>query len=241
MSDIHSHLNMHEDEVPESAAPADGEQPEADKAERPAPAPGPEPKRKAGFAGHREALRRTGRIAVAVGLFVLGAIVALFVEHFVISNGNQTRLSQFQDWRLICPPVKANLPCTLSDTITNANGSGTLLLISLNSAKLGSQMNVVVPHGVLLGPGMGFAIGDESPRTRPYETCDQNGCVALVELDEGTLAAMESTAMGHVSISVTGREQPVDVNFSLAGFVNGYQALRSAEARRNSILNFLDR
>lgn len=188
-------------------------------------------------------LNRWSRFAAIAAVFLAaGAVLGVVCEHLVKTPDAATRLTQHQDWRVICPPMtQTDTGCTLSNSIARAQGGGTLAMISLGSTAPGAKLNVIVPHGVLLDAGMGFAVGDAPSQTLPYETCDQNGCVVLVTLDAATLTAMKTKANGQVSVAAMGQQQPVVIPFSLAGFVAGYDDLRREDGKRGSFLRFLYR
>ena len=129
--------------------------------------------------------------------------------------------------------------CSLTAQILREDG-GALLSLSISDTAPGSQMSVVVPHGVMLEPGLGFSVGDGSLKVLPYETCMPQGCLVLVGLDSETLKAMKAATTGNVVV-VPGNGSPVTIPFSLKGFAEGFAALADAKDREDSMWNFLDR
>ncbi len=186
--------------------------------------------------------------AITLGLLIAGAIIGILLQAGLTPADKATRLSQFQDWRVVCPPMTEKDPtnnqtlgCTLSNSIARDAGGGTLAMLSIGSTKADAKMNVIVPHGVLLDPGLMFAVAETTPQTRPYETCDNNGCVALVALDAAMLTALRSKSQGQVQVAAMGQQQPVSIPFSLAGFDEGYAALQREDSRRTGFFSFLYR
>ncbi len=181
------------------------------------------------------------QVAIVVGLLFMGGVLALLGERLLGGNVEESRMSQYQAWSLICPPRTQPISCKLTQSVNRESGTGSLALLSAESEGDRMQMRIVVPLGVLLQAGVGFSVGDVLTQVRPYETCDPSGCMALVMLDATVLSAMTSKDMGEVGISVPTSEQPFSVPYSLAGFKEGYAALVKANAQRNSVFSFLYR
>lgn len=189
--------------------------------------------------------RSWGRIALYTGivlaLLIAGGALALVGERVMLAKAqNEVRIQTFEDWRVICPPLaQRDAPCALTQDV-NRDLGGTIVALSLDSADPGATMSVTVPHGILLEPGLGFSVGNDPMRVRPYETCGPVGCFAVVTLDADTLKALQSNETGQVVV-VPGAGAPVTVPFSLKGFTEGHAALARAASRRNSFWAFLDR
>lgn len=188
-----------------------------------------------------------GRVVMRVGIVILlliaGAVLALGAERLLGGgqSANEMRISTFQDWRVICPPVTPQTPnCALTSDVVRDTG-GVLLTLSLLDPTPGKQLSLTVPHGVLLDSGIGFAIGNEPLRVRPYETCTNQGCIAMVTTDADTLKSMNGNQTGHITVAVPNNPQPVNIPFSLKGFADGYGALQKANARRSGMFSFLTR
>jgi invasion protein IalB len=126
----------------------------------------------------------------------------------------------FQDWRAVCE-LRGNqrTNCKLMAQVARARG-GPLLSLSVDDPTPGSSLQVMVPQGVMLDPGLGFSVGDGALRVLPYETCVPAGCMVLVPLDRNMLQALKSSNEGNV-IVVPGNGPPVTIQFSLKGFAEG--------------------
>ena len=187
-----------------------------------------------------------GRWALRAGIVILllaaGAVIGLAGERLLGGSApNELRISTFQDWRVICPPLTQATPnCALTSDVMRDTG-GTLLTLSVLDPTPGKEISLTVPHGVLLAPGMGFAIGNVPTRVRPYETCSNQGCIALVTIDADTLKALNGNMGGHVSVAVPNNAQPINIPFSLKGFPDGFAELQRAKSRRTGMLSFLNR
>jgi invasion protein IalB len=187
-----------------------------------------------------------GRWALRAGIVILllaaGGVIALAAERLLGGIApNEMRITTFQDWRVICPPLTKTTPnCALTSDVLRDTG-GTLLTLSVLDPSPGGQLSLTVPHGVLLDSGLAFAIGNEPTRVRPYETCNNQGCIALVTMDTDTLKALDGNMGGHVAVAVPNNQQPITIPYSLKGFADGMGELQRAKARRTGMLSFLNR
>jgi invasion protein IalB len=189
-------------------------------------------------------VRNALRAAVVVLILLVGGVLALIGERLLASPPppNETRVTTFTDWRVICPPYNPAQPnCALTLDVLRDTG-GVLLTVSMLDPAPNSSLSVTVPHGVALDAGMGFTVGTDPMRVRPFETCNNTGCIALVTVDADTLRTLSTNMGGQVTLAVAGQTQPVTIPFSLNGFAAGYEELQRAKARRaSSIFGFLNR
>jgi invasion protein IalB len=188
-------------------------------------------------------VRTALRVALVVLLLLVGGVVALVGERLIGSTGapNETRVTTFTDWRVICPPFNPAQPnCALTLDVLRDTG-GVLLTVSMLDPTPNSSLSITVPHGVALDAGLGFSVGSDPMRVRPFETCNASGCIALVTADVDTLKSLSTNMSGQVVIAVAGNTSPVTIPFSLNGFAEGYAELQRAKARRTSVFGFLSR
>jgi invasion protein IalB len=188
-----------------------------------------------------------GRVAtfsgIAILLLIAGGIITLLGQRLLGGAGvaNEVRITTFQDWRVVCPtPTPATPNCALTSDVTRDTG-GVLLTLSLTDPSPGSTLSLTVPHGVMLEPGLAFTVGNDPVRVRPYETCTNVGCIALVTVDTDTLKSLRANMVGQVSVAAPNTPQPMNIPFSLKGFAEGYGALERERARRTGLFSFLTR
>jgi invasion protein IalB len=188
-------------------------------------------------------------LMAAIGVVALIALALLAVGGVVVGErlfgtppANETRVTTFTDWRVICPPLNPAQPnCALTIDVFRDTG-GVLLTVSMLDPAPNSPLSITVPHGVALDAGLGFSVGSDPMRVRPFETCNNTGCIALVTVDVDTLRSLSTNMSGQVVVAVAGNTSPVTIPFSLNGFAEGYAELQRAKARRtSSFLSFLDR
>ena len=184
------------------------------------------------------------RGALVVLLLLVGGVLALIGERLLGAGGaapNETRVTTFTDWRVICPPYNPQQPnCALTLDVLRETG-GVLLTVSMLDPAPNSSLSLTVPHGVALDAGVGFTVGTDPMRVRPFETCNNTGCIALVTVDADTLKSLSTNMGGQVVVAVAGNTSPVTIPFSLNGFADGYAELQRAKASRTGFFSFLSR
>jgi invasion protein IalB len=183
------------------------------------------------------------RIGSIVLLLIAGGAIALGGERLLGggSSANETRVATFQDWRVVCPPLTPTTPnCVLTQDVLRDTG-GILMTLNITDPTNNASLSVTVPHGVALDAGMGFSIGNEPMRVRPYETCTNQGCIALVTLDADTMKSLRGNMGGQVVVAVPGNTSPATIPFSLRGFGDGFDDLQRVMSSRKSIFSFLSR
>ena len=188
-------------------------------------------------------VRNALRVALVALLLLVGGVIALIGERLLAGPGapNETRVKTFTDWRVICPPYNPQQPnCALTLDVLRETG-GVLLTVSMLDPAPNSSLSLTVPHGVALDAGVGFTVGSDPMRVRPFETCNNTGCIALVTVDADTLRSLSTNMGGQVVVAVAGQTQPVTIPFSLTGFAEGYAELQRAKAGRTGFFSFLSR
>ena len=177
-------------------------------------------------------------VVIAILLIGVGSLGTIVMQHVNHSGRDEVTVTGFHDWRVICPPTtQKNAKCVLNMDVAREGGE-TLLRFSLSEADPNPNLTMTVPHGVLIDQGVGLSVTGLDMKVRPFETCDNIGCIANLAVDEQTLNALKTNDKAQIVV-VPGNGQPVSVPFSLNGFADGYADMRSANASR-SFWSFLD-
>lgn len=177
----------------------------------------------------------TRSILTGIGALILGMLAMLSITN-IIHGDTESTARIYGDWRLNCPPTGAKVTaCTLTQDIVQ-NGSGTTLVhMEIAQPENGRRIAIVVPHGVLLQPGLGLAIGTAPLKVLRYQTCDQVGCVVIEQLDDATLDALRNGESGRIVV-VSRDGQELAFPFSLKGFAGGMRMVGWESFKRGSWL-----
>jgi invasion protein IalB len=172
-----------------------------------------------------------------VGIFLFGAVVGTVTLHFWITSHDFRRTvataSFIQDWQLNCPPAtQPASACALQQTIVQQGTNTPLAQLQISRGVSADSIRIVVPLGILIGPGLGFSVAGRPAQQVQYSTCDYAGCIAVTPL-----TAAERTQMEHGSggqIVVVGRDaKAVNLPYSLKGFADAIRERDNDWRRRN--------
>lgn len=179
------------------------------------------------------------RGAIALGIFIVGAIVG-WIGHGPGGHGaDVSTIAFFDDWRLACPSdtdaKTKKASCELATDAVDPK-SGTRLAQITMGRELGTDnkrvMVLTVPLTVLIPPGVGLQFGTDT-RTYQYVTCVPAGCVATVTLDDKLMDAL--SAAPAIALVVTAQNgKTVSLPVSVKGFGASSKALKDIEAKRAS-------
>ena len=171
---------------------------------------------------------KTSLVLYAIGLFVLGAVVALGGEHLFFKRtdprDSMRTMEAFQDWQLTCSPrTDKNGGCELATAIFDRATRAPLVRLTVNQKGADETLAVVTPLGVLIPPGVRLSIGSAQPRLLAFRTCVQGGCVAILPLNSDLTSEMARNTLGKIVV-VNAAGKAVALNYSLNGFADAMAA-----------------
>ena len=172
-----------------------------------------------------------------IGLFLLGAVVGTVSLHFWMGARefprNVPTAAFIQDWQLNCPPIaQSTSGCNLRQTIVQQGSNTPLAMVQIERGVSADTLKIVVPLGVLVGPGLAFSANGSPPVGIPYITCDFSGCIAVTPLTSAERTSMESGTAGRITV-VGANGKSVALPFSLKGFGDAMRE-RDKDWRRRS-------
>jgi invasion protein IalB len=173
------------------------------------------------------------RIAMALGVFIVGALVGWFVRGSG-DSGTVPSVRIFDDWRLICPADKDDkVACQLTSELVDPKSGTQLSQLSISSDQGKETLIVRVPLTVLIPAGVGIQFGTET-QTMQYATCAPNGCLAFVPFDDKLRASFDAAKSLSVLVTASQNGKSVALPMSVKGYSDAMKALNNAEARRHS-------
>jgi invasion protein IalB len=150
-------------------------------------------------------------------------------------GGDVPRMAFYQDWRMICPSDKEEkASCGLASDVLDPRTGTKLVQITIGtqSDKNIEEMVVSVPLTVLLPPGLGLQIGNDT-KTYPYMTCIATGCVTMITMDDKLRTSFDTASS--IALVVTAQNgRTVNLPLSVKGYADARKALNNIEGRRHS-------
>jgi len=147
-----------------------------------------------------------------------------------VQPGQTYTAEVFGDWELICiKQASGPEPCEIGQLILDNTGTPVsdvrMFPLPPGGAAIAGA-TFVVPLGVMLQPGMNFAVDDKAPKNYPYVYCNDVGCVAQVGFTPLELESLRKGEAGKITFSmVQSRQGPLTLPLSLKGFSTAYAEL----------------
>lgn len=177
-------------------------------------------------------------VAIWAGVFIVGALLGWIGRGILAGPPDLPTMTVYDDWRLICPATKEkDSDCRMTqDIVDQKAGQQVASLVLLKETdkdkKESTVLAVNVPLNVLLEPGLGLKIGNET-KTYQYKTCLQGGCVAMVPYDKALEKSIEGSSDAAVTVARLDG-QTVELPFSTKGFKEARRAYKNFDAKRSS-------
>ena len=174
----------------------------------------------------------TGAAALVAGL-VIG-----WAAHGVAGySKNAETITTSQDWRTACPAAATatkDQTCEIVQDILDSKTHNEIARIAIANDNGKRVLGITLPLGVALEPGIGLTFGKDPVKVIPYRTCNTQGCIAEVPLDDKLQASLDAGVDGRVLFD--GLDQkPVGIPLSLKGLKDAQSVYRDNEAKRSSV------
>ncbi|HTT97992.1 MAG TPA: invasion associated locus B family protein [Rhizomicrobium sp.] len=172
------------------------------------------------------------RIAMGLGVFIVGALVGWFVRGPGSDGAASIRV--YDDWRVICPGDKdTKASCQLTSELIDPKTGTQLSQFAIGSEDGKPTLVVRVPLTVLIPAGVGLQFGSDT-QTFQYATCAANGCIAFVPFDDKIRSSFASATSIAVVVTASQNGKSVNLPMSIKGYAEATKALNNSEARRHS-------
>ncbi len=136
--------------------------------------------------------------------------------------------TQFGDWFRICAKDMPEAPCQAVQVMEMDNDEGKSRLLESIVMRPNPEvlvMQLLLPLGVDIRPGIALQIGDEAEFTQQYLTCVPAGCLVVMELSPERLAQMQQHEIMKLGFRPANTEQTVVLDISLQGFSDAIDGL----------------
>lgn len=173
---------------------------------------------------------------VVFGTLLVGALLGWMLRGALLSPANVTTEGVYDDWHAGCAARNANPgDCEMSVVAADANGVAAARIVF--GRQDGARMMIVtLPLGVALQAGIGLSFDKNPTQFFQYRTCNNNGCIITVPVDDKLAASFAQGKIGHVIYyyALQPDQKPTTAEFSLSGYNDALSALNSGERKRSS-------
>ena len=175
------------------------------------------------------------RLILTLVVLLLGGVAGWIGRGVLAGPDDVPTVSVYQDWHLLCPALKTkNGSCEISQDVFEQGGGQRLARIIMAKNKDKSMvMYVTVPLQVLLEPGLGLKLGTDQVRVFQYKTCTEEGCLAVIPVDDPIIASLGKAQDGGIDVAQPDGKA-AQLPFSMKGYTDAYKAFQNNEAKRKS-------
>jgi len=170
--------------------------------------------------------------AVVLVSVAAGGLIGWFGRDFAPGPANVMTVTFFEDWRVICPPLRqSEQSCQLRQDLLNAKSRAEIAHLVIGKGAGGTVLTATVPYDVLIPPGLGLSLDDGKVQVYPLQTCDSTGCVARIPADEKLRGALRAAKQGRLLFAGLDKKV-IALPFSLRGFSEAEAAFAASARRR---------
>jgi len=122
----------------------------------------------------------------------------------------------FRDWTVQCAKRKdQSRECEMLQQVDHEESRNSVLLFSIRINEQDQPVSVMItPFGLLLSEGVQLVVGETVVGRYGFQTCLNNGCIVIAELDKSDIATMRAGAEGQLrAITRNGEGFGIPVSF----------------------------
>lgn len=178
----------------------------------------------------------TQKLVIGALALLVGLLVGWAVRGVASYNTGTQAVTAYGSWRVACPAARQpNLNCEIVQDVLDSQTHEEIVRIAIGRMPDGkSAIDLVMPLGVALEPGVGLVLGTEPMRTAKYRTCTQQGCIVDIPIDQKLQAALNTGKDGRLLFAGVTDTKPIAIPVSLTGFIDAQRAYHRDEAKRAS-------
>src|ERR1700761_2036301 len=128
----------------------------------------------------------TQKLVIGALALVVGLLIGWAVRGVATYTTPPQPVPACGSWRVACPTAKkATLNCEIVQDILDSQSHEEIVRIAVGKLPNGkAALDLVMPLGVALEPGVGLVMGTNPMLTAKYRTCTQQGCIVDLPLDQ---------------------------------------------------------
>jgi invasion protein IalB len=135
----------------------------------------------------------------------------------------------FDDWISVCAERDGAERCEIRQVLSVDGKDGkTPILVATVTKMSGGKLalQLVLPLGIDVRPGVVMAVDEKTERPAPVLTCLQSGCVSALELDDAFGSELRAGKKMKVGFRPFNTDQTMVVELSLAGYGKASQTIK---------------
>ena len=178
----------------------------------------------------------TQKLVIGAVTLVVGLVVGWALRGVTGYNMATQSMTTFDAWRVACPAAnQKDVTCEMVQDIVDSQSHSEIARVAIGKPPGGKPtIDVTMPLGVALEPGVGLVLGTEPMRTAKYRTCTQQGCIVDIPIDDKLQASLDAGKDGRLLFAGANDNKPIAIPLSLKGYGAAKRAYNNGEAKRSS-------
>jgi invasion protein IalB len=176
------------------------------------------------------------KLVIGAAALVVGLVAGWAVRGVVGYDKATQSMTTYDNWRVACPAAdQKDVSCEMIQDVVDDKTHSEVVRIAIGKPPSGkSTLDLTLPLGVALEPGVGLSFGTDPMRTAKYRTCTEQGCIVDIPIDDKLQASLDAGKDGRLLIATVTDTKPIAIPLSLKGYDTAKRAYNRAEAKRTS-------
>jgi invasion protein IalB len=178
----------------------------------------------------------TQKLVIGAVALLIGLVVGWAVRGVATYNTSTQAVTSYGSWRVACPAAnQPNVNCEIVQDVLDSQTHEEIVRIAVGKLPDGKPaLDLVMPLGVALEPGVGLVFGTNPMQTAKYRTCTQQGCIVDIPIDQKLQKEFDDGKDGKVVFAGANDNKPIAIPLSLTGYADAQRAYHRDEAKRTS-------
>jgi invasion protein IalB len=178
----------------------------------------------------------TQKLVIGAATLIVGLGLGWAVRGVAGYSSTTQSMTTFDSWRVACPAaIQKDVSCEMVQDILDSQSHSEVARIAIGKPPGGKLMiDVTMPLGVALEPGVGLVVGTDPMRTAKYRTCTQQGCIVDIAVDDKLQTSLDAGKDGRLLFAGANDNKPIAIPLSLKGYGDAKRAFNRDEAKRGS-------
>jgi len=178
----------------------------------------------------------TQKLVIGAVTLVVGLLLGWAGRGVAGYNSSTQSMTSYDSWRVACPAAtQKDVSCEMVQDVLDSQTRSEVARIAIGKAPGGKPtIDVTMPLGVALEPGLGLVLGTEPMRTAKYRTCTKQGCIVDITIDDKLQASLDAGKDGRLLFAGANDNKPIAIPLSLKGYGAAKSAYNRDEAKRSS-------
>lgn len=171
---------------------------------------------------------------ICAGLLFAGSLIAsgaAMAQQEPPAAPMRPEVKTFDDWQVRCFPIESPSPCDMFQELSSEAANQRVMSLSIAYVPGMNQhvMQIMVPLGVAIPPGLTIQGDANKSAVLKYRRCDRNGCYVERPVDSAIVESLTRASAGQVNVVIDSGKS-YSIKFSLKGFAAAHDAM-VAQAR----------